>query len=87
MATDNHITLTRENILKLRTVNGGFTATTLSALGFDQFPEKGWVRRLVGKTVTADQYAKAKVGSMVFRGKFSKLKEDRDALSLPSLLA
>jgi len=56
------ITLTQERLKDLCTERGGYTKATLSALGVDWPPKKGWKARLVGKVISPDEFSDAEYG-------------------------
>jgi len=58
-----YVTLTRENINAFRTVRGGLTLKTISALGIDPKRNSGWFRRLVGEKFGIATYTKAVLGA------------------------
>jgi hypothetical protein len=63
--------LTEDLIDKCR-ANGAFTTATAIALGvYGVDMERGWPARLVGKTLSREQYRKALEGRFIYRGKKS----------------
>jgi hypothetical protein len=65
MPLGDTVILTQELINKTRTSEGGFTSATVIALRPDS-TEKGWVSRLCGKSISADQYREALVGRYIY---------------------
>lgn len=63
--SEENITLTKELIDKCR-ANGSFTSATMRAFGVVGKPEKGWTRRLIGKSITRDQYKAAAEGRFIY---------------------
>lgn len=61
MPDGDPITLSRMLLNRLRT-NGAFTSSVLRSLGVPLCPEKGWVERLTGTTVSRQKYAEALAG-------------------------
>jgi len=56
------ITITKTHLEELKTPRGGYTNATLHALGLSIKNNKGWRSRLLGKTFSEEQYAKALEG-------------------------
>ena len=49
------MTITRELILSYRTPRGGWSRRTLTLLGVPWPPREGWMREIVGGTLTPEQ--------------------------------
>lgn len=74
------VTLDREMVEALRTERGGFTTATLKALGLNRRTmTQGWPDRLVGKTMTIEEYEQAMEGRLQLtrRGLKTRAKRDR----------
>jgi len=69
------ITLTSENLHKLATNNCGFTRAQIEAVGFQWPPKKGWLKSLIGKTLTLESYNKVAFLREVSSAKLRKLKK------------
>lgn len=82
------IILTYEHLEELKTAQGGYTNATIKALG--KSVKKGWLRSLIGKAITEEQYKLAlegrekrafpvkdemKIEKIVINGKWYELKE------------
>lgn len=50
------IKLNRKKIMDCRTYDGGFSKKIIEALGVSYPPPKGWTRKLVGTTISKDQF-------------------------------
>lgn len=58
--------VTREFILKHQTANGAWTRAQLNALGVSWPPINGWLRALVGTTITQQQADAFIQGATIF---------------------
>lgn len=75
-----NITLTKELVKSLRTRRGGFTNSTLTALGIGPKPSQGWPARLVGTTISRAAFDAAMEGRGVFVGGGEKTTVSRGAV-------
>lgn len=69
-----HIELTRELILALRTPKNGFTSASLKLIGVvKENMQSGWVKRIVGKRISRLAYQEALNGRFIYVGKKKKI--------------
>lgn len=67
------VTITRELLEACRTENGGFTGATVNALGLTKATmTKGWAKRLIGSSITKEQYERALEGKTVYGHKLAR---------------
>ena len=71
------ITLTSENLHQLGTNNCGFTKAQIEALGFNWPPKKGWLKSLIGKTMSIEEYTRIYNLRYMNAGKLRRLKKEK----------
>lgn len=59
---EGDVKLTRALIMRTRTRRGGWTKATFRALGIEDKPKQGWLKKMIGKTIPRQDYRQALFG-------------------------
>ena len=62
------IEINEETLSLLRNGSGGYSAKTLALLGVSWPPKAGWIKAIMGKTISAQNFAAALAGKKPWKG-------------------